>query len=78
MEENFPYNCLAIFPRPLNLDGQMVFGTLFNKQKEIDKYESRYSEKCGIEYLDSIENYIRYLYCCDDYYNSENKIEAGI
>ena len=78
MDKQYPYDCLVIFPRPLRLEGQIVYGTLFSKQREIDKYESRHLDECGTKYLDTIENYIRYLYCCDDYYNSENKIRSGI
>lgn len=78
MDKDYPYDCLIVFPRPLRLEGQIVYGMIFSKQKEIDKYENRYREKCGTKYLDTIENYIRYLYCCNDYYNSENKIRSGI
>lgn len=78
MNQNYPYDCLAIFSKPLNIEGHIVYGTLFNKEKEIYIYENRHRENCGIKYLDSLENYIRYLYSCDDYYNSENKIKEGI
>ena len=78
MDKQFPYNCLAIFSRPLNLNGQIIYGILFNKQREIDKYERRYLEEGGTKYLNGIEDYLKYLYSCDDYYNSENKIKTGI
>ena len=65
MNKRYPYDCAAIFSRPLNLENKLVYGTLFSKQRELDRIKIPHWKWWCKDYMSAVDEYIKYLGICD-------------
>lgn len=74
-KKKYPFDSVVILSKPLELEGHVVYGSLYNKERYISLSKEPH---WGLDhYLDMVDFYIRYLVSCNNFFKNGHDICDG-